>query len=660
MSSLEISVRRSGVEIDRIVRPLRELAGAPAITYRRRLWRVTDGGIDLDDIETPGPASAEDASGDAPEGQDAVLNEPPEARMLVDAGPGTGKTHVACARVSSMIRDGIPAARIWIISFTRTAVVELRNRIAGALDDPSDACAVRIATLDSHAWALQSGFVSEAVLSGSYDQGIAQTLQRIREDEDVAEYLLRLGHLVIDEAQDIVGVRAELTLAIVDALGPECGVTVFADEAQAIYGFTEDTPPGENDGGSLLSGLRARGFLPRRLLDVHRTDRRNLREIFTSVRRLVIGKRGSTESRRQHIQAEIERLADGVAPASHELDISQLSRGSLILLRRRIDVILTSSYAKAPHRIRMSGLPACLGAWIALLLWDWTEQRITRTAFDERWTTRGLSAVPGTPRPDEAWRLVYEAAGNAPGSIDLPRLRTVLGRASPPMLFCSPEFGLDGPVLGTIHASKGREASEVFLYLSSAGEGANDGDAEEEIRVMFVGATRARHQLKVGKSPSRKTGAERGRAWRRVKGGVQLEIGLSRDLTADGLVGVRAFASADAARHAQDAWRVGPLRKGLIARADPGIDWGFALQAEDERLAVLSRHFVQDVRQIANHCEQWPPPSFLPHLRSIGVRTIAVGPDDPVAELLHEPWRSSGFMLAPLLLGFSTVRFPRK
>jgi len=647
------------VEIDRIVRPLRELDGAPAITYRRKLWRVTDGGIDLDDVATPVSTPTGDESGEGGEGQDAVLKEPADARILVDAGPGTGKTHVACARVSSMIREGIPATRIWIISFTRTAVVELRNRIAGALDDPFDASAVRIATLDSHAWALQSGFASDAVLSGSYDQGIAQTLQRIREDEDVSEYLLRLGHLVIDEAQDIVGVRAELTLAIIDALGPECGVTVFADEAQAIYGFTEGTNPEEQD-VSLLCGLRARGFLPRRLLDIHRTDSRNLREIFTSVRRLVISKQGSTESRRQHIQAEIERLSDGVAPASSELEIPELSGDSLILLRRRIDVILTSSYAKAPHRIRMSGLPACMGAWIALLLWDWTEQRITRTAFEERWNARGLSAVAGTPRPDEAWRLVYEAAGNVPGSVDLNRLRTVLGRASPPMLFCSPEFGFDGPVVGTIHASKGREASEVILYLSSDDESATDGDAEEEIRVMFVGATRARHQLRVGKSPSRKAGAEHGRAWRRVKGGVQLEIGLSRDLAADGLVGVHAFASADAARHAQDAWRDGPLRQGLIARADPSIDWGFALQAEDERLAVLSRHFVQDVRQIANHCEQWPPPSFLPHLRSIGVRTIAVGPDDPVAELLHEPWRSSGFMLAPLLLGFSTARFPRK
>jgi superfamily I DNA/RNA helicase len=72
------------------------------------------------------------------------VGRPPTARVLVDAGPGTGKTHVACTRVAALIADGVPAARIWLISFTRTAVVEIRNRIASALSDPGEAAAVRV------------------------------------------------------------------------------------------------------------------------------------------------------------------------------------------------------------------------------------------------------------------------------------------------------------------------------------------------------------------------------------------------------------------------------------------------------------------------------------------------------------------------------------
>ena len=56
-----------------------------------------------------------------------------------------------------------------------------------------------------------------------------------------AEYLESVEHLVVDEAQDIVGIRAELLVVeIIRKLSSSCGVTVFADEAQAIYGFADD------------------------------------------------------------------------------------------------------------------------------------------------------------------------------------------------------------------------------------------------------------------------------------------------------------------------------------------------------------------------------------------------------------------------------------
>lgn len=664
MINLEIAVCRAGREIDRIVRPLREFDGGPAVTYRRQLWRVTGDSIHLEhgplnrDMAPSDDAPQANDSSDAVNDQGSLLAEPHISRILVDAGPGTGKTYVACARVAAMIRDGVPAARIWIISFTRTAVIELRNRIAGALDDPADASAVRIATLDSHAWALQSGFSSQIVLSGSYEESIAQTLSQVCDDDDVAEYLQRLRHLIVDEAQDIIGVRADLTLAIVDALEPECGVTAFADEAQAIYGFTEDAQANGEPSTSLLDGLRERGFQERSLVHVHRTDSPTLREIFTSVRRRVMGRRGSASARRLRVREEIERLSDGMADATDSLDIAALPGNALVLMRRRLDVLLASSYAKAPHRLRMSGLPACVGPWIALILWDWTDRRMTRSAFEERWAARCSPSPPGTPDRQTAWQLLLETAGDSATTIDLHRLRAVLGRSTPPLLFCSPEFGLDGPVLGTIHASKGREASEVLLYLPPDDDRDKDADDEEEIRVMFVGATRARDQLRVGTSSSRKANSVHGRVWRWVNGGkVQVELGRARDVEPDGLVGRVAFATPDDAKKAQRAWLNAPLRTGLIARARRDVDWKLSLEDNGQRLAVLSTQVSEDLRQIAQECGQWPPPSFLPHLRSIGLRTLVVSPDSAWAEQLHEPWRSSGFLIAPLLLGFSTAKF---
>ena len=50
-------------------------------------------------------------------------------KIVVHAGPGMGKTAVACARVSELIRQDVEPANIWLLSFTRTAVAEIRDRI---------------------------------------------------------------------------------------------------------------------------------------------------------------------------------------------------------------------------------------------------------------------------------------------------------------------------------------------------------------------------------------------------------------------------------------------------------------------------------------------------------------------------------------------------
>ena len=187
---------------------------------------------------------------------------------------GDGKTHVAGAACSAgLIRDGANPNRIWIISFTRTAVFEIRNRIASALET-GDAASVRIATLDSHAWSMQSGFSPDATLTGSHDKGIEETLRLLRDDPQMADYLQRLDHLVIDEGQDIVGARAALTLAFVDAVAPECGITVFADEAQAIYAFSEEEAESAA-GSTLMDQLRARGFNSLSPTHVYRTQIQN-------------------------------------------------------------------------------------------------------------------------------------------------------------------------------------------------------------------------------------------------------------------------------------------------------------------------------------------------------------------------------------------------
>ena len=190
MTQVEVRIVRDAREIARVRRPVHLVDGKAYVRYRRRLWPLASGGevhLDgharADGARPAGERGEEDgavpgsefevvppASIEWDESQWRVVDAPPEERLLVGAGPGTGKTAVACGRVSQLIEQyGLEPSRVWLISFTRTAVQEVRDRIAAYLEDASAAYAVKIATLDSHAWTIHSGFDEEARVLGSYE-----------------------------------------------------------------------------------------------------------------------------------------------------------------------------------------------------------------------------------------------------------------------------------------------------------------------------------------------------------------------------------------------------------------------------------------------------------------------------------------------------------
>lgn len=657
---MEVRVLKSGREIARVLRPLRQTSHGPAVKFKRRLWLVNGDSINVDGAALDDEESAETPQAEMPEAwsQDDVTLADPSRRILVDAGPGTGKTYVACGRVAHLIREGIRPGRIWIVSFTRTAVHEIRNRLTGQLDNPADAIPVRIATLDSHAWALQSGFSSEAALTGSFDDNIEATINRIETNDELRGYLLdKVSHLIVDEAQDIVGSRAALVQALIDALAPECGVTVFADRAQAIYGFTEDS--GSADELGLLDDLT--DFEHAWLSEVRRTSDPGLVTIFTDVRRDVLNDNEPPAVRGPRIRGEIQRLSGNDAGKAAQIKLQGLDAGTLVLMRRRCDVLVAANFGQdVPHRLRMSGLPPRIYPWVGELLWDFTGRKLTRSVFERRWTDQ-VTTVRSEGGMQQAWNLLVETAGETEAVVDIHQLRRILGRRNPPALFISPEYGDAGPILGTIHASKGREANDVHLYLPPEGEEEDDeADLAEEIRVMFVGATRARNRLFVGQSSARGAASINGRVWRKASGGIQFEVGRAEDIDASGLTGRIAFATAEDAVAAQRFLIANPILTKLYAQASGDLDWRMPVRtdAEKQRICVLSKALNEDLYAVARFCEKRVAPQYLPYIRSMGLRSLVVPPSDHSLEKLHEPWRESGIMMAPMLTGLCKTTFP--
>ncbi|SFP31168.1 UvrD-helicase domain-containing protein [Tranquillimonas alkanivorans] len=604
-----------------------------------------------------------------------VIEAEADARLVVEAGPGTGKTAVACARLAYLISDeDVEPSNTWMISFTRTAVAEIRARLHSYVGDAS--FAIRIATIDSHAWSIHSGHDANARLTGSYEENIARVIDLLKSDKDVADELSQIEHVVIDEAQDLVGQRADLIEELVKRLPSDCGVTVFADEAQAIYGFSDDSV-GHRKGGAakpgkaLLERLRAEsslGFETLILKEIYRTSSPGLRKIFSDLRKDVLDKNRHCDGFHAETAEKIRKFADKKGLKWTQMKVADFTRDDLLLFRTRGEVLMAAQFCDLPHRLRLSGYGATLPAWLAICFWDFVESYLGEGHFLDLWATRIENKAAPHYGPAEAWQHLLRVAGRRDGSVDMQKLRRRLGQARPPVELTLPEFGLQGPIVGTIHASKGREASNVVLLLPNGADFETAEDEAEEARVLFVGATRARTSLIVGEGNAfRASTLASGRVHRSVRNGksTMVEVGRDGDITAPGLVGRSEFRAADAKAGQSFLAKAADVITTYKLEADPDLDWRYRIRVGDEGpcVGVMSRNLTFDLWKILENRKQrrsHKPPSYVNHVRGQGSATIVLGPDDSDLETLNEPWATSGFVLAPRIAAFPPFFFFRR
>jgi len=446
--------------------------------------------------------------------QREIIRASASSRMLVEAGPGTGKTAVACARVAYLVDSkGIQASKIWLVSFTNTAVKAIRDRIVLFLNNYQDARSVKITTLDSQVWYLRQGLDEQDLQSlfQGYEANISRITQLLRQgDEPLLQFLSEIQHIIIDETQDIVGVRAELVCELIKAVSDTCGISVFADSAQAIYGFTTEYGKSRTRStAEAVPQIRSNKhgvFAARKLNKVYRTKDEQLALSYQNLRDVVLDSEISGQSKLDKIQNVINEIAVSDLPVKNDRSL-QGRKDVLLLYRQRAQVLLASSYLSrmgVAHKLRMGGQKGRLEPWIARIFSDYSQRSISENTFLERWAelVAPYGAPYELPAARQAWKDLWSHAANKRGVVQVRELKNILSRDRPPQEFLLDEDTLAGPTVGTIHGSKGREADEVRLMLSEQGDVSGDSveHIDEEGRVTFVGATRARERLLVGKS----------------------------------------------------------------------------------------------------------------------------------------------------------------
>jgi DNA helicase-2/ATP-dependent DNA helicase PcrA len=575
-------------------------------------------------------------------GQERVLEAQISDRLIVEAGPGSGKTRVACGRVARLIDSGAAPTRIFMISFTQAAVGELRDRIGSFLADSTYAGDVQISTLDSIAGGFRSGFGQEEPPAG-FEAGISEALALITAgDRGLLGFLGTLEHLVVDEAQDLNGDRGALVEALIHALPTQCGVTLFEDSAQAIYGWDGNAGPSLS---SKLLASPALAFSQLALQHDHRTRNPDLRDLKSQLRKALSS--GLTPEGAYHaVRAAIEAVAK---PSTVLSQPGSIPRSTLVLFRGRGELLSAASRfwrEGLPARVRLTRRSKSVTPWVGAMLRGSEAKALSRDVFDLVW--RDLWPQPASLSAEEAWHVLRSVAGAGPrGGVDLERLERRINTSSPPLALALSSTGRTGPILSTIHGAKGQEAEHVVLALSRAA-GTN---TVEEARILFVAATRARTSLSVAAARPVFGDSDTGRLWSRWREThARIEIGVDGDVDVErSAFSTQEDPSLTDARQ-QALWRLSdtavPVR---CSRTDAGWDLIAEGGAFDgQNLGFLSSKVSADLRVIgrARHGGAVPG-SSLHGLFVVGARTV-----------VHlVPGAGPRFGLAPVVAGLANVWF---
>jgi AAA domain/UvrD-like helicase C-terminal domain len=620
--------------------------------------------------------------------QNSIITAPIGAHIYVEAEPGTGKTAVACARVVRIINEEqVPASSILMISFTRTAVAEMKSRITQSIP-VSEATAINIATLDQTAFSFGIGCGEEfKELMGSFDGNIEQAIQHLEKRNPVLlDYLSRLNHIIIDEAQDITGSRARLVTLLLTVLPKRVGVTIFADRGQAIYGFATDI----DDIGAVeksfikIFDFVKNGYCCTGLTEIHRTDDINLLHLFKNTR-MAVFEPADNSYRAAAVIAQIKKHGESQGSEVQQLP---LKGGDLVLFRKRAAALMASQFCPDIFRLRLPGYPAAVFPWIGIMLGDWTKPLMNQSEFTAAWKKVPDSFHNGFDN-DRAWNLLMHFAGSPKGKdLDLKRLRGIVSRPRPPVEFCYLDYGGNGPIFSTIHASKGREADRVFLMLprnTDDLEQANGGgiDLDEEARVFYVGATRVKKEFFHGVALTMVGAGRLDDSGRRVvevlslKKKPKFQFGLSGDIDETAVISRIPGMCATQKQAAKNQQGLIALWTTALRNEHPPKVFGnlgcveingekkytYTFISENRTIAWAGDGLFKDLWATANklqakaHCSKLRPPDDLELLRLIGLRTCAIAPNSAYEGAIHEPFASSGFFLAPMIVGFPSVFF---
>lgn len=424
---------------------------------------------------------------------DCIISAPLDSHIILNSGPGTGKTYTIIQRLIYILANNLcPADEIYILCYTRSAkkVVEskLDQAVSEGIIQPS-AKNICVLTFDSYATYFLMAMKEQGIIEEDFDNCDYNARIKLFNKYISAEDFESISYFIVDEIQDLVNERAEMVLNILKYLN--CGYLLAGDRCQAIYDYAAD------DDATLDSvkfyGI-AENLFPSDMLRYEITENRRqspaLAAESAELRRVLLSK--SIIEQNKQANSIISRHSDDISIEKYIKTLSQEPSASTAILCRtngEAEYISGLLYAKGISHTLNRGVNNAvpLPRWIADVFWDYCCDTISKNDFLERFSFRSNSKLD----PEVLWETLCKL-------MDLQEKSVLSVPAMVAELLITNnipgEFYDEAPALtvSTIHKAKGSEYDRVILIESDLKP---SNESAEEARVQYVALTRPKSQF---------------------------------------------------------------------------------------------------------------------------------------------------------------------
>lgn len=487
--------------------------------------------------------------------QEVIIQLSPDERTIVNAGPGTGKTWTLIEKLKYMLNNqDVSPENILVLCFSRAAVEVIRDRLKAAAERdelPMNWHVVDIRTFDSFAtyllaWAKEN--IPEqlpekyALECHSYDDRISEATNLLQKQEDL---LAGYQHIIVDEVQDLVGVRAQLVMALLNALPEECGFTLLGDSCQGIYDYLSDADKTIMSSTEFYHTLFDE-FRQANYFSLEKNYRQDgaFGEFAVPYRNAILTGSSQDQSRVTENLLQKIRTADIDLKHFSISDAEKYTRnGTLgILTRTNGQALQISSWLRTeeiPHQLQKPNSTTDLAGWIYDVLSNAATDVLDYGEFAEIFERLYPSQADSASYWDALISTQADSSKNHYEISDL--LQGLIQNIRSPLLFENPVKQHPKITVSNIHRAKGREFDTV-LMLSDLLKGVTDEtqDNRLEHKVCYVALTRPKKNIEQVELSPQYINVEKGLSRRcsKVKPGIgnrkgyitHIEVGLQDDL----------------------------------------------------------------------------------------------------------------------------------